>query len=147
MNLNSSHYIGGALVAAALLPLSHGAQLYGAQNMYMQNSAQRNATVVNHVYRTQPIASKPYPEVYLVVEYVNDDGMRSIAKTNVSSYPASHTMGEPLTVRVHHTDPGDVRLDSFAGLWLESAFYLLPGLLTLALGLVLIFRKPKARTT
>lgn len=143
MNLNSKRYIGAALIFLSLLPLSHGSQLLGAQLTYIQESSVREAIVVDHASKAGPRAQGSNVELIPVVEFVDDDGTRRTAKTNVASYPAPNAIGEQVSVRVHHTRPDDIRLVSFAGLWLESAFYLVPGLLTLALGIFVMLRKSK----
>lgn len=147
MNLNSKRYFGAALIIAALLPLTHGAELAGTQNTYMQQSSARQATVIDHAIARAPRTSDTRPEVFLVVEFVDDNGTRRQSKTNVASYPPSNAIGEQVVIRVHHTQPNDVRLASFSGLWLESAFYLIPGLLTFALGMLLFLKKNRPTQT
>lgn len=127
------------LVAASLLPLSHGARLYSAQNTFVQESVSSQAVVVD----LQPAAPEPgkarSSEVYSVVEFTDDSGTRRQARTNVGSYPALHDIGEQINVRFHLQNKDDVRVESFTGMWFESAFYLIPGLLCLVGGFLMIY--------
>ncbi|MFK7859826.1 MAG: hypothetical protein AB8B64_13445 [Granulosicoccus sp.] len=139
--MNSKRYIGAGLILAAMLPLSNGSRLLSAQNTFMQESTQRTAFVVDHVPEVSMGKSKPNRAVFSVVEFIDDDGIRRTASTNVSSYPAPNVLGEEIEVRIHHTRKDDVRVVSFTGLWFESAFYLVPGFLTLIIGVMLAWRK------
>lgn len=144
MNLYSRRYLGAGLALAALLPLSNGSRILSSQNAFVQASSIHKATVVNHERREVAQATTSNNEVFSVVEFVDDEGIRRTAKTNISSYPAANAIGDEITVRVHRTQPKDVRVVSFAGMWLESSFYLVPGFLTLAIGILLIVRKRKS---
>lgn len=144
MNLYSRRYLGVGLALAALLPLSNGSRILSSQNAFVQASSIHNATVVNHERREVTQATTSNNEVFSVVDFVDDEGIRRTAKTNISSYPAPNAIGDKITVRVHRTQPKDVRVVSFAGMWLESSFYLAPGFLTLAIGILLIVRKRKS---
>ncbi len=141
LNMNSRRYLGAGLILAALLPLSNGSRILSAQNEFVQASSVHNATVIDHVLKAPARAETVNSEVFSVVEFVDDNGNRRKATTNISSYPAPNAIGEEISVRVHRTQPDDVRVVSFAGLWLESSFYLVPGILTLAIGILLIMRK------
>lgn len=109
----------------------------------MQESTQRRAVVVDHAPETTLGRSSANRAVFSVVEFVDDEGTRRTAQTNVSSYPAPNAIGEEIEVRIHHTRLDDVRVVSFTGLWFESAFYLIPGFLTLLIGFALVLKKSR----
>ncbi|MFK7993880.1 MAG: DUF3592 domain-containing protein [Granulosicoccus sp.] len=144
MNLNSKRYIGAGLILAALLPLSHGSRLLSAQNTFMQESIQRTANVIDHAPEAGDRTGQIKRAVSSIVEFTDDTGERRTANTNVASYPPPTDIGDQIEVRIHHTRLDDVRVVSFTGLWFESAFYLVPGLLTLLVGIYLAWsqRKP-----
>ena len=140
MNKNSSRYIGAALALVSLLPLSNGSRILTAQNTFVQSSSVHNATVVDHQVKD---ANGSNSEVFSIVEFVDDNGTRRTATANVASYPPPNAIGDEISIRAHRIRADDVRVVSFAGMWLESSFYLMPGFLTLAMGIFLIVRKRK----
>ncbi|MFK7856901.1 MAG: hypothetical protein AB8B79_22490 [Granulosicoccus sp.] len=146
MALTSSKSLGFGLIIASLLPLSHGAQQFSAQNKFMQESTARLATVVGLDAADPAPGKKASVELYSVVEFTDDEGARRTARTNISSYPAPHTIGEEINIRFHHTKKDDVRVASFTGLWFQTAFFVIPGLITLLGGVALIRsgRKPQS---
>jgi len=128
---------------AALLPLSHGSRLFAAQNAFINQSTQLSGIVVDHVPKPATASKRSGNEVYAVVQFTEVSGAQRQAKANVASYPPTHNIGDTIEVRIHNSVPDDVRIASFTGLWFESAFYLIPGLLTLMAGAFLFFkRKP-----
>ncbi|MFK7892812.1 MAG: DUF3592 domain-containing protein [Granulosicoccus sp.] len=137
-------YLGIGLVVLALLPLSHGSALLSQQQSFNRESLSARATVVDH--RRDPVQKtvSPTNAVYAIVEFTDDQGNRRRSQSNVSSYPPQHDIGDDINVRYHTNRTDDVREVSFTGMWLESTFYLLPGLLTMAGGLLLIFRQKRA---
>lgn len=147
MQITSRQSLGIALCVAALLPLSHGARQLAEQNLFVQESVLRQAWVVDHVNKVRRPGEKNTNEVHSVVEFIDDNGTRRSEKTNVASYPPQHAIGDEIQIRYHRTQTGDVRDATFAGLRFESAFYLIPGLITLTGGLLLFFkRKNNTRT-
>ncbi len=74
---------------------------------------------------------------------MDDDGNPHLALANVSSYPAPYAIGEQLNILVHQDEPENIRVASFAGLWFEVAFYLIPGLLALSGGLLMLLRRKR----
>lgn len=144
MKSNSKSYIGTGLILASILPLSHGSRLLSAQNTFMQESTQHNASVVDQVPMDSDNTGTVNRALLSVVEFVDDTGARRTAKTNVASYPAPNAIGDEINVRIHNARLDDVRVVSFSGLWFESAFYLVPGFLSLAIGLLILWnnRKP-----
>jgi len=111
----------------------------------MQESTLRTAKVIDHVSLVSQDNKTESRAVYSVVEFLDDNGMQRSAKTNVARYPAPSKIGEQIVIRTHNTQLDDVRVDSFAGLWFESAFYLVPGFLTLVPGFLVIWRQRKFR--
>lgn len=124
----------------ALLPLSNGARILGAQNEFMQVSQPFDAVVVAQAPANKAKPQRANAETVPVVEFVDISGIRRTAHTNVASYPPAFELGDRITVRVHNSNESDVRVASFTGLWFESTFYLLPGALTFMLGLWLFLK-------
>jgi len=143
--VRSRDYIGAALILLALLPITNGSKLLVALNAFMQESTLRTAKVIDHVSLVSQDNKTESRAVYSVVEFLDDNGMQRSAKTNVARYPAPSKIGEQIVIRTHNTQLDDVRVDSFAGLWFESAFYLVPGFLTLVPGFLVIWRQRKFR--
>lgn len=143
--LNTKRYLGAGLILASVLPLSHGSRLFNAQSAYLQESSERTARVVDHVVNADRRPAARNHEVFSVVQFIDDDGNRRIARTNIASYPQPSAVGDEILIRTHHTRSDDVRVASFAGLWLESVFYIVPGALSLIAGAWLM--KKKLRST
>jgi len=143
--LNTKRYLGAAgLILASMLPLSHGSRLFNAQSAYLQQSSERTARVVDHIVNTDRRPAANNHEVFSVVQFTDDDGNSRTARTNIASYPPPSAVGDEILIRTHHTRTDDVRVASFAGLWLESAFYLVPGALSLIAGVWLMMKKPRS---
>lgn len=140
MKTPSSRFLGFALIAVSLLPISNGAGLYTAQKAFIAESVARQAIVIGQ----QPAVTTPgnprNNEVQSIVEFTDNEGRIATAPTNVSSYPAPFEIGEAIMVRVHTTNTEDVRVDSFTGMWFESAFFLVPGLLFMLGGVYMVRR-------
>ena len=137
MVIPSRRSLGLGLILIALLPLSNSAKFYSSQQLFMSESVARQATVVEQ----QSVSRTNSQEVQSVVQYMDDNGTRHLALTNVSSYPAPYAIGEQLSILVHQNEPQNIRVFSFAGLWFEVAFYLIPGLLAFSGGLVMLLRR------
>lgn len=144
MALTSTKYLGIALIVASLLPLSHGSKLLSSQYIFIEESTSRQAVVVGMAGDDLALGEKKTNHSYSVVEFTDDEGTSRTARTNVGSYPPQHSIGAGVGIRFHRSKKNDVRIDSFTGLWLESAFYLIPGIATLlgGFGLMLSARKP-----
>ena len=140
MALTSSKSLGIGLILASLLPLSHGATLFAAQNQFIAESTAARATVVGLESAPPEPGEKSSVNVYSVVEFVDDEGIRRSQRANVSSYPPVHSVGEEIVIRFHRFNSEDVRLASFTGMWFESAFFLIPGLATLLGGIALLLK-------
>ncbi len=141
MQLTSTATLGLCLIVASLLPLSHGAQLYTAQQAYRDESSARQATVVDLQPDPAATGTDAGKQLYAVVEFTDDNGTRRRARTNVGSYPPPHQIGEIVNIRVHVQKQDDIRINSFTGMWFESVFFLVPGLLSLIAGLFMVFYK------
>ena len=143
MKTPSSRFLGFALIAVSLLPISNGAGLYTAQKAFIAESVARQAIVIGQ----QPAVTTPgnprNNEVQSIVEFTDNNGRLTTAPTNVSSYPAPFEIGEAITVRVHTTNTEDVRVDSFTGMWFESAFFLVPGLFFMLGGVYMVRRNKR----
>lgn len=137
MNFPGTRSLGLGLTLIALLPLSNSAKLYSSQQLFVDESVARQATVVEQ----QPVQRKNSREIRSVVQYTDDDGNPHLALTNVSSYPPPYAIGEQLDILVHRDDADNIRVSSFAGLWFEVAFYLVPGLLVFSGGLRMLLRR------
>lgn len=144
LNPDSTRYLGAGLMLASLLPLSHGSRLFSAQSAYVQQSSERTARVVDHIVNAASRPASGNKEVFSIVEFSDDDGNGRTARTNVASYPPPSAVGDEILIRTHHTRTDDVRVASFAGLWLESTFYLVPGALTLIAGAWLVMKKQRS---
>ncbi len=139
MMIPSTRTLGLGLILIALLPISNSAKMYSGQQLFMSESVARQATVVEQ----QNVSRKNSQEAQSVVQYMDDDGKRHLALTNVSSYPAPYAIGEQLSILVHQDEPQNIRVSSFAGLYFEVAFYLIPGLLAFSGGLVMLLRRKR----
>ncbi|ASJ71530.1 DUF3592 domain-containing protein [Granulosicoccus antarcticus] len=139
MTLPGIRWLGMGLIFISLLPLSNSAQHYSSRLAFVEDSVARLATVVQQ----QPVARLDSQEVQSLVEYTDENGTSHQALTNISSYPAPFAIGEQVDILVDKNDPVNIRVDSFAGTWLEVTFYLIPGLLALTGGLVMLQRSRK----
>lgn len=137
MKIPGTRSLGVGLILIALLPLSNSAKLYSSQQLFVDESVARQATVVEQ----QPVQRKNSQEIQSIVQYTDDDGNQHLALTNVSSYPPPYAIGEQLDILVHRDEPENIRVSSFAGLWFEVAFYFVPGLLALSGGMLMLLRR------
>lgn len=112
-----------------LLPLSNGAQKYSLSNEFMNSSMGVEATVVDHLQVDVQKRSKKSPLYYDVVQFEDANGIVKKSVTNVGSYPIAHDVGDTVAVRFSLDNVDDVRIDSITGIWLESLFFLVPGVL------------------
>ena len=143
MKIPSTRTLGLGLMAASLLPLSNSARLYTAQDAFMQNSVAKRAIVVAQQPTPRVPGKKKTNEMQSVVEYTDDAGSRLRGPTNVSSYPAPFAVGEEIDIRISLQNPSDIRAASFTGMWFETTFYLIPGLIALAGGALMVMRGRK----
>jgi len=134
------------LIVASLLPLSHGSELFSAQRAFLEESVARRATVVGLVSAEPGAPNANSVDVYSVVEFTDDEGSRRAERTNVGSYPAAHFPGEEIDIRFHRSKKNDVRIDSFTGMWFESAFYLIPGVVTFLAGVAMVLSGRKRKS-
>jgi len=81
----------------ALLPLSNGARILGAQNEFMQVSQPFDAVVVAQAPTNKAKPQRANAETVPVVEFVDISGVRRTARTNVASYPPAFELGDRIT--------------------------------------------------
>lgn len=144
MNLPGTRTLGLGLIILSLLPLSRSASLFSEQKQFMAESTTRQAVVIEHRPVSGSSSKTGSGELLPIVEYWDSDGKRQTATGNVSSYPAPHAIGEEIEVLIQPDDPTRVRVLSFTGMWFETAYFLIPGLLAFAAGLLMTWR---ARST
>jgi hypothetical protein len=126
-------------IALSLLPIASGVRHYLSVQPFLQAAIATNATVIRNEPSNKKKINAKDSALYPVVRYTDDRGMPVVAQTNVGNYPAVRRQGELLAILHDPTNPLDIRENSFMGLYFEAAFYLLPGILTLLLGLALVY--------
>lgn len=126
-------------IALSLLPISNGARHYLSVQPYLETAITSDATVVRNEPSNKKRANANSSALYPVVSYTDDSGRPVLAQTNVGSYPAVRKQGEQLSILHDPANPLDIRENSFMGLYFETTFYLLPGMLTFLLGLALVY--------
>ncbi|MBX2839596.1 MAG: DUF3592 domain-containing protein [Gammaproteobacteria bacterium] len=132
--------LGLCLLLLGLLPLSNGLGKYRAVQTYVSTSISTDAVVVGYTDKTGVSNPSKTAILYPVVRFSNTLGSEAEATTNVGRYPAAYEIGERVAVRFSIDHPQDVRIDSTTGLWFESLFYLVPGLLMVLTGIWLLIR-------
>ncbi len=111
-----SRIVGLLFLLPALLTAGLSVWFYTSTSSFLRSAV----TVPGVVTEVRPSSGSDGTTYHSVFEFSGTDGVKRQSVTSWSSNPPAHVVGDKVEVLYSPTDPSDVRLRSFMGLWFGS---------------------------
>jgi hypothetical protein len=113
-----SRIVGLLFLLPALVSAGLAVWYYTSTSTFLRNAV----SVPGVVTDVKPSSGSEGTTYYSVFEFNVADGTKRQSVTSWSSNPPAHAVGQSVEVLYSPTDPSDVRLRSFMGLWFGAVF-------------------------